>query len=355
MDIFATRPDAERSDLLQEAAARRNVLPIIIEKDFWVCWTLKRLFSNQALAQFLTFKGGTSLSKAFALIERFSEDIDLTISRNAPIMVDGKSPMEEGISGKERERRIDALKQNAQHFVADVILPNLEADIRAALGRADGWGVELDGNDKDCQTVLFYFPRVLNYGQGYGKGSFGVGNFGEGEIGYIKPSIKLEFGARGETEPNVFRPIRSYVAETLPPLFTASSFEVPTLAVERTFWEKVTILHALYHGAKLLDRMSRHYYDTHMMARQGVTDIALNNPALLEQVVRNKSLLFRDSKASYETAQIGTLRLVPPAALLPILKKDYEAMSQMLMGEPPTFEAILAGLEWLEQRLNAVP
>jgi len=123
MDNFARKPESERRDILQEAASRRDVLPIIMEKDFWVCWTLKRLFSNAELAPHLTFKGGTSLSKAYGLIERFSEDIDLTISRHAPLVSDGKSPMEEGISGKERERRIDALRQNAQRFVADITLP----------------------------------------------------------------------------------------------------------------------------------------------------------------------------------------------------------------------------------------
>lgn len=352
MDIFATKPEAERRDILQEAANRRDVLPIIIEKDFWVCWTLKRLFSNPALAPHLTFKGGTSLSKAYGLIERFSEDIDLTIGRAAPFLSDGKNPMEDNLSSNERARRIDALKANAQIFVERAVLPALEADIQAALGKAAEWKVSLDGEDRDRQTILFHFPRVFNYGSGMNFSNFTFGQSTFSAPGYIHPQIKLEFGARGETEPHETRTISPYVAETFPEQFAAPTWDVATLGVERTFWEKVTILHALHHGSKLRDRMSRHYYDTHMLAQGGITDKALQNPVLLEQVVRNKSLLFRDPKASYETAVLGNLKLLPSGEQLPILKKDYEKMAEMFMGEYPDFDTVMAGLEKLEQRLN---
>lgn len=352
MDNFATKPEQERRDILQEAASRLDVREIIIEKDFWVCWTLKRLFSNPALSPYLTFKGGTSLSKAYGIIERFSEDIDLTISRSAPFLCEGKNPMEDGLSGKERERRIDALKENAQHFVGQIILPALSADIAAALGEGSEWKAVMDEEDPDGQTILFYYPRTMNYGMGYGAGGYGVGLYGEGEIGYIKPAIKLEFGARGETQPHETRTISSYVSETFPELFPAPSCLVPTLALERSFWEKATILHSLHHGSKLRDRMSRHYYDTYMLAQSGVADKALQNPALLEDVVRNKSLLFRDAKASYETAVLGSLKLLPREDQRSILKKDYEKMADMFMGAFPDFETILTGLATWEDQLN---
>jgi len=353
MDKFANKPEAERRDLLQEAANRRDVAPIVIEKDFWVCWTLKRLFTDPALASHLTFKGGTSLSKAYGLIERFSEDIDLTISRDAPLLQEGASPMEKDISGKERERRIIALKQNAQRFVAEIILPNLQASIAAQLGNEQSWQLTLDDNDPDRQTILFHFPKTYNYGMGYGRGAYGVGRFGEGETGYIKPSIKLEFGARGETEPHTQSTLRAYVAETFPDLVLDAPVQVATLAAERSFWEKATILHALYYNQKLASRMSRHYYDTFMMAQRGVADAALRDKVLLEQVVRNKKVLFRDAKASYDTAVFGTLKLVPPEELLLALKKDYEAMGEMFMGAAPDFEEVLTALAELERKLNA--
>jgi hypothetical protein len=352
MDKFATLPEEERRNVLQETANRRDLAEIIIEKDFWVCWTLKRLFANPALSPYLTFKGGTSLSKAYGLIERFSEDIDLTISRVAPYLREGKDPMEEGIGSKERSRRIDALKANAQKFVEHVILPVLASDIEAALGRSDAWNVVLDNEDPDRQTLLFHYPRIFNYGGGYGSGLFGVGRYGEGEIGYIKPQIKLEFGARGETEPKETRSVGPYAAETFPGQFEVSTWSISTLSAERTFWEKVTILHSLYHGSKLRDRMSRHYYDTYMLSQRGIAANALQNPLLLDQVVRNKSLLFRDASASYDTAKIGSLKLIPSEGQLSILERDYGKMTEMFMGEYPDFEMVMAGLAQLEARIN---
>jgi len=125
MDEFARRPAVDRRAYIDEAAARRDLTSIIIEKDFWVCWTLRRLVMCPDLAGHMTFKGGTSLSKAYGIIARFSEDIDLTISRAAPLLSEVASPMDSDITGKERERRTKALKAAAQAYVATVAMPIL--------------------------------------------------------------------------------------------------------------------------------------------------------------------------------------------------------------------------------------
>ena len=125
MDKFIALSQEERRAAFQEAANRQGILPTIIEKDFWVCWVLKHIFDHKELSEHITFKGGTSLSKAYRLIERFSEDIDLTISRHAPYVSQGLDPMEVGISGKEHKRRIDTLKKNAQRCVKECLLTTL--------------------------------------------------------------------------------------------------------------------------------------------------------------------------------------------------------------------------------------
>jgi Nucleotidyl transferase AbiEii toxin, Type IV TA system len=352
MDEFARKPNDERLAFINEAANRRGLAPIIIEKDFWVCWTLKRLSANPDLVKHLTFKGGTSLSKAYGIIERFSEDIDLTISRDAPLICDVSSPMDGDISGNERQRRIAALKTAAQNYVQTIILPALERAIADNLGTRDGWELVLDPDDPDKQTILFGYPKLLNYGQGFGSGRFGVGAYGEGEYGYIRPRIKLEFGARGETDPHAVKTITPYLADEFPNELVDAAFTFPTLAAERTFWEKITILHALHHGSKLRDGMSRHYYDSHMLFEKGVADTALADTALLAQVVRNKSLMFQDSKASYDTAVTGTLRLVPPNDIRAQLKGDYAAMSEMFMGKAPDFETLMRSIAALEDAIN---
>ncbi|WAC47572.1 nucleotidyl transferase AbiEii/AbiGii toxin family protein [Asticcacaulis sp. SL142] len=352
MDNFARKAAEERLVFINEAASRRDVSAIIIEKDFWVCWTLKRLTEHADLAPYLTFKGGTSLSKAYGIIERFSEDIDLTIGRDAPCVRDTASPMEASISKNEVGRRAEALKLAAQAYVRDVALPAITGVVAAALGTHDGWRVVLDGEDPDAQTILFYYPKLLNYGMGFGRGAFGRGAFGEGEYGYIKPHIKLEFGARGEIDPHELRSLMPYLAQSFPDALPESEIQFSTLAAERTFWEKATILHSLHHGVKLRDRMSRHYYDTYMLTQKGVAESALRDPTLLENVVRNKSLLWRDAKASYDTAKIGSLKILPTDDALPVLKKDYAAMSDMFMGAAPEFDAVMRGMADLEKLIN---
>ena len=352
MDEFARRPADDRRAFIQEAASRRDLTAAIIEKDFWVCWTLRRLVRCAELEGHFTFKGGTSLSKAYGIIQRFSEDIDLTIDRNAPMVRDAPSPMENGISGKERKRRPDTLKAAAQEYVTTVVMPVLRREIETALGTAEGWDIVSDPDDPDSQTLLFNYPRLANYGQGYGRGGWGVGRFGEGEIGYIKPRIKLEFGARGDTDPSELKDITPYLAETFPEELPDSISPIPTLAVVRTFWEKATILHALHHNGKLREGMSRHYYDTLMLAQKGIADEALQQPDLLARVVHNKSLMFADNSASYDTAVIGSLRLVPSEEIKARLEEDYAAMSEMFMDTPPTFEDLLAGSAELEARIN---
>ena len=356
MDSFARKPAEERRVFINEAASRRDVSAIIIEKDFWVCWTLKRLTEHADLAPHLTFKGGTSLSKAYGIIERFSEDIDLTIGRDAPCVRDATSPMEAGISKNEVGRRAEALKLAAQAYVRDVALPAITGVIAAALGTLQGWRVVLDGEDPDAQTILFYYPKVLNYsGKSASLNSMGFNstpfNYYE-SASYVRPNIKLEFGARGENNPHELRSLTPYLAQTFPDALPESELQFTTLAAERTFWEKATILHSLHHGVRLRDRMSRHYYDTYMLAQKGVAKSALRAPVILENVVRNKSLLWRDAKASYDTAKIGSLKLVPNDEVLSDLKKDYAAMTDMFMGAAPEFDVVIRGLLELEGIIN---
>lgn len=359
MDTFARKDAQQRIAAIEEAASRLDLPAAIIEKDFWVCWTLRRLTEHPALGPHLTFKGGTSLSKAYDIIERFSEDIDLTIGRTAPFVKNTRPPLEEGISNNEVGRRAEALTEAAKQFVASVVMPELHDAIGAALGTGDGWKLEIDS--ADLQTVLFQYPRLASYGRYVGGAmlnssplnTFAPGQPPEFVPGYIKPVIRLELGARGDIEPSEMRTIKPYVAEQFPDLFDDAETKFSTLAAERTFWEKATILHGLHHGMHMRDRMSRHYYDLHMLAKKGVSAAALKMPNLLAQVVRNKSLLFRDAKASYGTAVFGTLRLVPKEDALVELRRDYLAMTEMLMGDAPAFDAVMATIAAIEKAVNA--
>jgi hypothetical protein len=131
-------------------------------------------FHRSANCPHLTFKGGTSLSKAYGLIDRFSEDIDLTISREAPSLADGKNPTEGGISGKERKRRIDTLKQNVQRYIEEIVLNSFVASVKTALRRNDDWQIVIDPDDPDKQTILFEYPALRKRLQSNGRDVYGL-------------------------------------------------------------------------------------------------------------------------------------------------------------------------------------
>lgn len=347
MDEFARRPADDRRAFIVEAANRRDLTPVIVEKDFWVCWTLRRLTRAPELRDQITFKGGTSLSKAYGIIDRFSEDIDLTIRRSAPLIDEVAPPMEDGIGTKERDRRIKALKAAAQAYVQTIVMPALIHAIARELGTEEGWSVEIDPEDPARQTLLFNYPRTSGWGENWG-GAWG----GENDTGYIKPRIKLEYGARGEPEPFEERAITPYLADEFADELPNASTPVPTLSVIRTYWEKATLLHSLHHNGKLRPGLSRHYYDLLMLDRAGITDEARARPELLAAVVRNKSLMFADKAASYHSAVPGQLQLSPTDVMSEALASDYAAMADMFMSPPPPSVELLAGIAELEGRLN---
>lgn len=353
METFIKLSEEDRRTYFTEAASRLGILPIIVEKDFWVCWTLKTLYSIPSIAKHITFKGGTSLSKAHGgLIQRFSEDIDLVIDKSEALkgVLDAA---EQGISGKERERRIKALRTESQRYIKETILPQFNKKCSQLL-EPGSWSTEHDPDDKDQQTILFHFPRVLSYSTNSNLMTMGVGG---STPTYIRPRVKLEFGAKGGKEPSAPKIITPYVSEFIdemsPGLLQNPECVVPTLSAERTFWEKVTILHALYHKQKINPYMSRHYYDVCLLDRAGVSQSAMTDHNLLEQVVKNKDLYFSDKHASYDTAKLGSMKLTPPEAIIVDLRNDYKKMSdEMLMGNVPDFDTIIRELGILEGKIN---
>ncbi len=339
MDAIALWSKQDRADLFNEVGAARGLVTAIVEKDFWVCWTLKRLFAGQ-ISPGLVFKGGTSLSKGYGLVERFSEDIDLSFDRSALGFTDDKDP-ETAESTKQADRLIKALVAGVQAHIVGSFLPSLSQAIESHLGTpGQVWDVTIDA--RDPQTVNFRYPSSLAGGD-------------YASVAYVSPYVRLELGARGDPWPAASRTIKPYAAEERPDLFQAPDCDVNTLAIERTFWEKATILHAEHHRPRdkaTGDRMSRHYYDLVMIGRSVFADAAIARIDLLETVAKHKDLYFRSRWANYENAKPGTLRLVPPEGRFAELKSDYEKMAPMFFGQPPAFGDLMGALDELERRIN---
>jgi hypothetical protein len=203
----------------------------------------------------------------------------------------------------------------------------------------------LGPDEADPQTVLFAYPE-------------GIQPEGEGAANpYVRRVVLLELGARSDHWPAEEHAVRPYAAEVMPELFKEPECQVRTLAAERTFWEKATLLHAEAHrppDKAAGERLSRHYYDLAKLFQSPVGPKALADRELLVKVVAHKRLFFRSGWTNYDTALPGTLRLLPPAERHPSLRADYRAMQEnMIFGGSYSFEELLDVLAEIEKLLNA--
>ena len=336
MDEFAKLAAAERKTYFDETASRRNSTSTAIEKDFWVCWCLKVLFDLRDVPE-LRFKGGTSLSKVFGFIRRFSEDIDISLNHAALGFAGDRDLANPALSGTKRRQLDEELREAIEKTVRENILPKIQAACSAKLG-TEAWSIAASDEANEEMTLLFNYPVAVEY------------------AAYLRPQIKIEFG-RGDQQPSNRHRIKPYVAEEFPKVFVAPEAEIAVLDSERTFWEKVTLLHAENHRpdpGKLKPRMSRHWSDVAAMSiGDSFTDQELSLD-LLRQVIEFKKTYFASGWAHYETAVPGTLRIVPNQALEKILRHDYDQMKEMFWGAPVSFDEVLAQLNALEHRINSL-
>jgi hypothetical protein len=340
LDGVAVRDVGFRRRLFVETSSQMNLDPLIVEKDFWVCWTLNRLFNLPDLRKHLVFRGGTSLSKVYGVIHRFSEDLDLTINK-VFFGFEGDSDPASQKSNKKRDRLIGQMVAACSQFVGSDLRRKLEELFASYL--KDGkehWEVLIDEQDSDGQTLLFHYPGAVDLVSG----------------SYVDPSVKLEFGCRSDPWPTMRAVVKPYAAEYFPDVFNDNQdCEVIALKAERTFWEKATILHQEANRSKERPfplRFSRHYYDLAMLAQSRFRDSALQDYDLLDAVARHKKLFFRCGWAEYDEARPGTLRLLPPDFRLLELRKDYDKMQIMMFDKSPSFQKIMDILLELESTIN---
>lgn len=336
MNSVAVLGREERVELFRLTAERMHLEPAIVEKDFWVCWLLKHLFTIEELDGWLVFKGGTSLSKCFNLIQRFSEDLDIAVDFGKLGFTGSRDPRQASLSHTKRAPLLALMLAECQQYVAGPFLTAVRKRIQSILGR-EGWLLEI--SPADPNTVEFEFPVAVG-----------------AALSYIKPRVVLELGTHAEPIPHDLRPVRPFAAEHFPTVFGDPTCQVPTVVARRTFWEKATILHAEYHRPlhkPMLPRYSRHYADVAMMSQAAVVDEALADFDLLTSVVVHKDRFYHCGWAKYLEARPGSFHLLPRERRLPDLRRDHEAMGVMFFGEPPTFDDVMSNLADLEHKINA--
>ena len=338
MNKFLSFSEARKRTICEQVQDKLGLPPATIEKDFWVCWTLKKLFTLPEWGSRLTFKGGTSLSKGWALIERFSEDIDIVISRGA-LGFGGDMAPDRAPSKKQMRNRLKALKAASQQCVTKILLPLLENAMSREMPSELSWRLHPDPDDPDGQTLLLVYPTAF-----------------ADRTAYLEQVVKIELGARSDTEPTQDIDIHPYLEDAFPNLFPQSHFNVKTVSPHRTFWEKALLLHEETFRPpkkKRKARMARHYYDLYRLIKAGIGREAAGDLELFERITAHRQIYFRFTWVNYDTMRPGQLRLVPTEEQVALWKSDYTAMKdEMFFGKPPEFEEMIQTVRAFQDEFN---
>ena len=318
----------ERAEILQTCSAKLGRRAEHLEKDVWICWVLQGLFTMPGRLP-MAFKGGTSLSKVYGAIRRFSEDVDVTVFYKS--LDQSIDPFDPKVSRTARDKYTQLLKAKLAEHTKSIIQPHFEKLV-AQLVKKPPKPITISD---DGEKLFIPYPS----------------RFGADE------SVFLEFGGRNVISPNEEHRLRPYLADELPELQFPEAI-VRVLVPSRTFWEKATLIHVACNRSdpKLdADRQSRHWHDLAVLADHDIGKTAIPDRHMLEDVVKHKNIFFRASYSNYEACSAGGLRLIPGVRVLAALRTDYENMiaDGMFEREPPSFDSIIARLEKLEKQINA--
>jgi predicted nucleotidyltransferase component of viral defense system len=325
---YFTLTTAQQRTILEQTAIKKALPKQAIEKDLWVTTILQIVFSLPC-ADSLVFKGGTSLSKVWGLINRFSEDIDLAIDR---------SLFE--LEGDLTKKQVKKLRKASSVFVRDELYDQLVNaisetplnEICQIEAQPDGEG---DAKYPEPRSIFVSYESVFN-----------------DQLSYLPPTVKIEAGARSLLEPSEEASLSSMVEQAFPTINTTIVDSiVNTTVAEKTFLEKAFLLHELFSVRKDVDaqRKSRHMYDLHMMLKKEIDKIALPNHDLWETIRHHRSMLTSMQGVDYTADIRKNIQLIPPSESLLNWKKDYEEMSSaMIYGEKPVFAELLESMNWLE-------
>lgn len=320
----------DRRTVIIQTASKLNLSVEAIEKDWWVTTALRALFQCD-FSYAMVFKGGTSLSKAWNLISRFSEDVDIAIDRSYL-----------GFSGELKKKEITELRRASCSFVNTILLNQLDKKLQyLGVTKYKLSLKELKDTTADPQVVELSFDSLF------------------GEMRYIKGIVLIEIGARSLIEPSQNKVIKSLISEQYPnATFAEKDFNIPTVLPTRTFLEKAFLLHEKFQ--KPVDptgvaRLSRHFYDLEKLMDTDFAKAALADKILYESIVEHRQTLTKISGVDYSTHSPQTINFVPPENIIDALKLDYQDMqSSMIYGESLSFEELINRIKELNNRFHII-
>lgn len=282
------------------------------------------------------------MSKAFGLVHRFSEDIDIVVYREYLGFKGERDPtLAENLSNKKRKALFEELRAACGNY----ILTDLKKDLTILVDKvANGCPIYPDSGDPDLQTLLVEYPSL----------------YPRGDEAYVVPRVKIEAGARSALEPSLTRTVAPYIADELPD-WSLDAESITVITPERTYLDKLLILHGVHCGYRDAGRLptekqriSRHYYDVAMITATETGRSALSDIALLDEVRAHNTIAFRQAWKRLEEAVPGSLRLVPQAEPRVVIERDYAEMKRMIFGDIPDFGWIMEQLESAEATINNI-
>lgn len=320
--------DDERKRLVYEQVAANENLPLIaVEKDFWVTLVLQSVFELEQ-AKSIVFKGGTSLSKGWNLIQRFSEDVDLAVDRKAF-----------GFDGKLGSSRRTKLRKAIRAFVVEEFTPRLKENLqeKGAEVKAEIW--ESENSDEDPSTIELRFPSVSEV------------------IEYLPPRVLVEVNARSLFEPHEEKELTPLIGSVFPGLeLDLIPANIPCVLPKRTFLEKVFLLHEEFQKNPddlRAERLSRHLYDVEAIMDTNHGREALEDEKLYLDIIHHRKHLTKISGIDYKNHMPGSINLVPPEASIKQWQDDYKAMQEsMIHGDSLAFEKLIGRMKELMGRMN---
>ncbi|UCS94008.1 nucleotidyl transferase AbiEii/AbiGii toxin family protein [Echinicola marina] len=319
---------ADKLDVCQGVENDRGIPAFAVEKDWWVVQTLEIIFGMD-VASHLVFKGGTSLSKAWKLIDRFSEDINLAIDRDFL-----------GFKGDLGKNQRTKLRKTTSSYIEDVFFPELRGRfMERGMEDIEFRLIASSSSDQDPRIIEIFYPNATK------------------SPGYILPRVQVEIGCRSLREPFENKTIASFISEQYPKAdFAKEPVSIPSVLPERTFLEKLFLLHEEFQrptGKIRVERLSRHLYDIHQLSRSPHADRAIHDHDLYEAIVDHRHTFTRMRGIDYNLHQPQTIQPLPIPDLEGAWMKDYKTMrEQMIYGDSPSYQEMISGIQKFLSKLN---
>ena len=328
MSNWQTTSESTKINAYTQISGKTGIAIAAVEKDWWVVQILATIFEMNA-GKHLVFKGGTSLSKAWSLIRRFSEDVDLAIE-----------PKFLGFEGELKKKDITALRKAANQYISNTFYPELKQRMTEKGFTNVNWEIiNTQESDQDPKIILMYYPNVIE------------------SLGYIQPKVQIEIGCRSLREPLKIAEFNALIDEYYPQAsFAMPAIKIPTVAPERTFLEKIFLLHEEFRKpvkAIRVERLSRHLYDVYQLSKTEIKLNAIHDTELYETIVKHRYNFTRISKVDYNLHQPQTINPIPPIEVIKAWETDYNTMlTEMIYGDAPTFEELIQELTLLKTEIN---